>query len=103
MSKTHNSNYNENTSNEYTTSLLKLLDHCSRSSSCFHCVVLTVDAADSAVSICSRAHFCQAREEDLKGQKRRRKARVMTTKVHMSPPLWMVLFVSEFSARLNLK
>lgn len=73
----------------------KLLDHCSLSSSCFHCVVLTVDAADSAVSICSRAHFCQAREEDLKGQKAKKGNSDLTTQVHMSPPLWMVLIVSQ--------
>lgn len=38
------------------------------------CVDLTVDAAYSAVTVCSRAHFCQAQKVDLRrGEKRREK------------------------------
>lgn len=46
-----------------------LRSHSPVSPSYSHCVELTVDAAYSAVTFCSRAHFCQAQKVDLKGKK----------------------------------
>lgn len=68
------SNYNE----------YKLLDPSSVSPLCFHCVELTVDAAYSAVAICSRAHFYQAQKVDLRGGKKIQQQNVETVSLHNS-------------------
>lgn len=48
----------------------RLIKYCTTPQSlCLHCAKLTIDAAYRTVTSCSRAHFCQAQEEDLRGEK----------------------------------